>query len=251
MQKYFEINKNGNNIFCKVYYNDLKTAKKAVLYCTGFAGHRDNKAAEGYAQKVLSKHKNVIIVTFDWPSHGSDVKKRLRLEDCDGYLNIILDEIKGGFGIDDVFVYATSFGAYEILRYIKAHGEAFKKIALRSPAVNMYESITGAIIQEDEYEKLTKGKDVRVGFDRKVNINMEFLESLKENDIRRDDYLDFLEEILIIHGTNDEVVSFDESKAFSENNLIEFIPVEGANHRFINPTHMSLANKLVTEFFGF
>ena len=105
-------------------------------------------------------------------------------------------------------------------------------------------------MRHDEYDLIMKGKDIEVGFDRKILVTCEFLNSLKENDIRRRDYLDFADDIQIIHGTKDEVVPMDSSSEFAEKNVIEFIPVEGADHRFQNPLHMSLANKYMMEFFG-
>ena len=56
---------------------------------------------------------------------------------------------------------------------------------------------------------------------------------------------------LILHGTADEVVPCEDSRRFADDNLIEFIPVEKADHRFQNPNHMSLATKNVMRFFGF
>jgi alpha/beta superfamily hydrolase len=82
-------------------------------------------------------------------------------------------------------------------------------------------------------------------------VSRSLLDELNTNDIRQRDFLEWADSILILHGTADEVVSFDSSKAFAEDNLIEFIPGEKADHRFQNPTHMSLANKYVMEFFGF
>jgi fermentation-respiration switch protein FrsA (DUF1100 family) len=114
----------------------------------------------------------------------------------------------------------------------------------------MYDVLTGTIIKSDEYERIMKGKDSLVGFDRKIVVTRSLLDDLKANDIRQRDFLDYSESILILHGTADEVVPFADSRDFAENNLIEFIPVEGADHRFQNPVHMSLANKYAMEFMG-
>ena len=248
MYKYFEINAQSSNIRCKLYCREKGVHEKAIIFCTGFAGHKDNMAAYRFAEKVLSK-KDVMIVVFDWPAHGDDVKKKLSLDDCSTYLELVVREMKESFGVRELTCYATSFGGYLVLKYITEHENPFRRIALRCPAVDMYDVISGSIMKNDEYDRIMKGKEVKVGFDRKLIITRSFLEELKENDIRRRDFLDFADDILILHGTADEVVPFADSREFAENNLIEFIPIEKADHRFQNPAHMSLATKYVMKFF--
>ena len=46
---YFEINTKANNIRCKIYYREKGIHEKAVIFCTGFAGHKDNGAAKTFA----------------------------------------------------------------------------------------------------------------------------------------------------------------------------------------------------------
>ena len=249
MKKYYEINESGINIRCKMYYSENCRAEKAVIYGTGFAGHKDNGAASRFSEKLLSKHRDVIVIVFNWPSHGDDVRKKIVLEDCSTYLRLVIEDIRNRFGINDIYAYATSFGGYMILKYISENGSPFRKIALRCPAVDMYDVLTQAIMKKDEFEKIKKGKDVQVGFDRKILVTRSFLDDLKENDIRQRDYLEYADDLLILHGTKDEVVPFEAGREFAENNVIEFIPVQDADHRFQNPAHMSLANKYVMEFF--
>ena len=250
MHKYCAINAEGCSIRCKVYFNGKCAAEKAVLFCTGFAGHKDNNAANVFAEKLLSKQKNVLVFVFDWPAHGDDVRKKLTLEDCDRYLGLVIRELKTAFGVRQLYAYAASFGGYLILKYISEHGNPFEKTALRCPAVDMYHVLTRTIMRNDEYDRIMKGKDIQVGFDRKVTVTRALLEDLKANDIREREYLEYADTILILHGTADEVVPFDDSRAFADDSLIELIPVQGADHRFQNPVHMSLANKYAMEFFG-
>lgn len=250
MQKYFEINKDKQNIRCKLYSDKNEPIKKVVLYGHGFAGHKDNKAAEKFAERVLTKYKGIALITFNLPSHGDDVKKKIVLDDCMNYIEIVLDYIRTTLNVAEIYSYATSFGGYLVLRYIKERGNPFKKIVLRSPAINIYESMVSTILGSDELEKIQKGKIVSVGFDRKVQIDQKFLDDLKSAEIRNDDYLEFAEDILILHGTKDELVSFDVSRDFAENNIIEFVPVEGADHRFQNPICMETAIKKILEFFS-
>lgn len=251
MNKYFEINENGHNVRCKLYYTKQQKIRRIVIFLHGFAGHKDNGACEKFANKVLEKTKGTAVIIFNWPCHGDDVKKKLCLPDCMTYLDTVIRYCRNTYHTDELYAYATSFGGYLVLRYIQEYGNPFRRIALRCPAVNMYEVLTNTIMDSDAYERIRKGKYVEVGFDRKIEVGAAFLNELKDNDIQKLDYLDYAEDILILHGTKDEVVSFDVSRAFADSNLIEFVQVENADHRFQNPACMELATKKVFEFFGF
>ena len=248
MHRYFEINEGGHNIRCKLYYSDLKNISRCVIFCHGFTGHKDNAAAEKFAQRMLSKYKGCAMITFNWPCHGDDVKKKLTIADCDAYLELVIRYAQQKF-TDELYCYATSFGGWLTLKYISEHGSPFRRIVLRCPAVNMHEALTQTIMGQAERELLQKGKEIAVGFDRKVPVSPAFLESLRENDIRRRDFLDHAEDMLILQGTGDEVIPFREVQTFADNQLIEFIPVEKADHRFRHPGTMETAIKAILEFY--
>lgn len=250
MYRYFEINENRHNIRCKIYYQDIKNIDRVVIFCHGFGGHKDNGAAEKFANRLISKVKGAAMVTFNWPCHGDDVKKRLCLEDCDAYLKQVIDYVKLKFQTEQLYSYATSFGGYLTLKYISDHGNPFRKIALRCPAVNMYDVITKAIMSSDDLKQLQGKKEILVGFDRKIPLGFSFLEELQINDIQKLDYLEYAEDILILHGTADEIVPFDTVYTFAENNLIDFVPVEGADHRFRDTNKMEQAIKQILTFYG-
>ncbi len=249
MERYFEINERGHNIRCKIYCQDIRNIRQIVVFCHGFGGHKDNNAAARFGEKLLGKFKKAALVTFDWPCHGDDVKKKLTLADCDTYLGLVTAHVKQKFGTEELYAYATSFGGYLLLKYIARHGSPFRKMVLRCPALNMYESMTRTIMTAADLEKMEKGKDVPVGFDRKVLIGPAFLQELQETDIRTWDFLDWAEDMLLIHGTADEIIPFREARDFSENQLIELIAAEGVDHRFRNQTQMDLAIKQILEFF--
>lgn len=251
MNKYFEINKNSHNIRCKMYANDFGKISKVVVFFTGFAGHKDNGVAEKFATRLMSKYKGIALVTFNWPSHGDDVKKKIELNDCIEYVDLMLDYLKNEMKVNEIYSYATSFGGYMVLRYISEYGNPFVKIALRCPAVNMFEVITNSIMRSDEIDTIKKGKSVMVGFDRKIEVSPKFLEDLKNQDIRKLDFLEFADDILIMHGTKDEVVPFEAAYKFSEDNVIEFITIENADHRFRDASLMEIATKAIINFFGF
>ena len=87
-----------------------------------------------------------------------------------------------------------------------------------------------------------------MGFDRKIHVNKLFLDELQEADIRKYEYLDYADDILILHGTRDNIISFDVVKEFAEDNVIEFVAVENADHRFLDPALMGNAIKIIIEF---
>lgn len=250
MYKYFELNGGGHNIRCKLYCRDEKLIGRIVLFCHGFGGHKDNGAAEKFAMRAISKHKDIAVLSFNWPCHGDDVKKKLRLEDCMTYLGLLLPYLRRKYMPGEISCYATSFGGYLCLKYIQEHGNPFKKIALRCPAVNMHEVISTAIMTPDELSSLKKRREIPVGFDRKIMIGLPFLEELRENDIQQRDYSAYADDILIIHGSADEIVPFEAAAAFAEKNGIDFVPVDGADHRFKNGQNMEQAIKLIMEYFG-
>lgn len=249
MERYFEINGRGHNIRCKLYCAELKNIRRMVVFCHGFGGHKDNTAAAKFADRMLTKVKGMALVTFNLPCHGDDVKKKLSLEECGEYLDLVVAFLREKYANAELYAYATSFGGYLLLKYLAQRGNPFRKIALRCPAVNMHRVLTERIMESDELERLQRGKEIRVGFDRKIPVTAKFLQELQENDILKEDYLEYAEDMRIFHGTADEVVPFAEVENFAQENLIEFIPVEGADHRFRHPGTMDRTVSRILEFF--
>ena len=250
MDKHYSVNTDGYSIRCKLYVDKPGEIKRIILFGHGFGGHKDNKAAERFARRVIGKNKGVGVITFDWPCHGEDARKLLRLSECDTYLRLMLADIEEHYAPEELFAYATSYGGYLFLKYISEHGNPFRKIALRCPAIDMHDVLVKNVLTAEELAKIGKGKPELVGFDRKVAIDQTFLDSVKEADIRQRDFIDFADDILILHGTKDEIIPPDTVKDFAENNVIDFIPVEAADHRFMNPASMDYAIVKIIDFFG-
>lgn len=114
----------------------------------------------------------------------------------------------------------------------------------------MYEVFTANIMTEENRALLDKGKDAMVGFDRKIRLSRAFLDELQTSDITALSFLDWADDILILHGTKDEIVPIDAVRAFADNNVIEFVPIANADHRFIDPLLMKEAIKQIAAFFG-
>ena len=250
MEKTFVIHEADYNVSCLLYHNGGSRSARVIVYCHGFGGHKENAAARHFAEYVLSKHKDLAVLCFDWPCHGADVRRKLALADCDAYLRLVTAYAKDTLGAKTVDLYATSFGGYLTLKYVSEHGNPFEKLALRCPAVNMYEVFTANIMTEENRALLDKGKDAMVGFDRKIRLSRAFLDELQTADITSVSFLDWADDILILHGTKDEIVPIDAVRAFADNNVIEFVPIPNADHRFIDPLLMKEAIKQIAAFFG-
>ena len=164
------------------------------------------------------------------------------------YLQEVHDWAKETMHPEEICAYATSFGGYILLLFIHERGMLFRKAVLRCPAVPMHE-VFGKIISPDEQQRIEKGKEVVVGFDRKVRVDRTFLEEISANDVTQYDYSDYAYDILVIHGTGDEIVPMEPVKEFAENSFLDFIPVEGADHRFHDPKKMDEAILQIESFF--
>lgn len=252
MEKKFQINTDGFSIHCKLITNDrdkhTRTFPHVVIVTHGFGSHKDTAGTVHFAEHLTTKYKGYGIIAFDWPCHGEDARKKLSIDECLSYLSHVVAYAKETFQAKTLDMYATSFGAYITLRYILEKENPFHKIALRSPGLNMFETMRHHIGAEG-LKNLEKGRDIQIGFDRKMKIDSSFLQDLASFDIMKQEYFDFADDMLIIHGTKDDMIPLSLSKTFAENNVIEFIPIEGANHPFQNPNHMALATHHIIEFF--
>ena len=264
MEKYFDLYSADFTIRCKMYFGGPEERcrqimeghvpsgsyfRHVILFCHGFAGHKDNAAAEKLAGRILAKHDDTALLIFNWPGHGDDEHAGITLADCDAYLSAVLDYIRDALHPQILDCCATSFGGYLILKYLSDHRESpFRRICLRCPAVVMYRVLTERILTPGELETIREGGIVPAGFDRKVLLDGAFLQSLFDQDIMVPDYRPFADKILIVQGTYDELIPFDAAVLFARKNHICMNAVEGADHRFLDPAKMEI---VITSFMDF
>lgn len=253
MEKKFDINEEGLSIRCKLFCRDsdkmTRTFSHIAVITHGFGSNKDTAGTANFGEHLVAKYKNYAAIAFDWPCHGEDARKKLSVEECLTYLRLVTAYARKELQAERLYNYSTSFGAYLTLRYIKERENPFTKIALRSPAVNMLESMRNHI-SDEERSKLVRGKEILVGFERKMKMDQSFLDALGAFDLMKQEYFDFADDMLILHGTKDQMIPMEKSQAFAENNVISFLPVEGANHPFQNQNHMALAISRIVEFFS-
>ncbi len=248
--RYYTVEAEDCRIRCKLYGPDAGAVKTLILFGHGFGGHKDNRAAEKLARRVREKNPDAALVVFNWPCHGDDERQTLRLDDCMRYLELLIADTQARFSPETLYGCATSFGGYLYLLYLAGHDNPFRKLVFRCPAIPMYEVLTRAIMPNGLLESVENGTPALVGFDRKVGIDRGFLESLRAAELSARDYSPLAADMLILHGTEDEIVPFAAVKAFAEKNGIAFVPVDGADHRFLAPGTMDLAIARTVAFFS-
>ena len=252
MEKHFDINEQGYSIRCKLICSDHDKTARAfdhiAIVTHGFGSSKETAGTSKFGEHLTSKYKGWAAIAFDWPCHGMDARKKLTVAECLTYLSIVTDYAKHELKAKDICNYSTSLGGYLTLKYIAELGNPFRRIALRCPGIRMYD-LMRANVSEDDWKKIEKGKDVLIGMERKMKVDQAFFDELKSFNPLEHEYFDFADNMLILHGTADEMVSIDDAREFAENNVIEFIPVEGADHPFSNPKHMDLAIQKIISFF--
>lgn len=248
MDKYFTINENKCSIHCRLFVPDSGEIRNVVISMHGFAGSKDSSSTVKLAARMLPSHKTTAVLTFDWPCHGSDSSPKISLSLCSQYLNTVLNYTKEHFAGARLYATGISFGGYLLLKYIAENGNPFVRIALRSPAVVMYSVLTETIMNEPDIDSLKKNGYAVVGFDKKIKISAAFINELHEADLTKRDYSIFADELCLIHGKKDEIVPFEAVENFAEANGLLLLPVEGADHRFVDKSRMSTALSDMIEF---
>lgn len=250
MEKDFSINEEGYSVRCRLFHQGHARTFKRVVICThGFGSNKDKPNITRFAEKEIAKYKNDAVLAFDWPCHGQDARKKLELDECMKYLTFVVNYCKNELKAEKLFIYSVSFGGYLTLKYMAEIGNPFTRVALRCPGIQMYKLMLNNFDEED-LKKLAKGKEISIGFDRKMKVDQKLLDDLKKSDITKYEYFDWADNMLILHGTKDTMAPIEDSRAFAENNVIEFIPVEGADHPFRDQKLMDYAIHTIIEFFS-
>lgn len=249
-EKKFDINEEGVSVRCRIMTENVSRTHDHVIICThGYGSSKDVANITRFAEKELAKHKDDAVIAYDWPCHGQDAKKKLDLDDCMQYLTLVVKYARETLQAKEICNYSVSFGGYLTLKYIAEIGNPFTKIALRAPGLRMHDLMLKNV-KDADLDKLEKGKEVLIGFDRKMKVDKKLFDQLAESDVRKYEYFDYADSMIVIHGTEDEMVPIQDSEEFCENNVIEFVPVEGADHPFRNPKLMDTAIHTVISFFS-
>lgn len=230
------------SIPCKIFMPDAQV-KKIIIGVHGFAGDKESSVLFALAEQLV-KNEGALIC-FDFPAHGKSeaLDNQLRVENCMQDLLDVADYVRDKFPQKEYGIFGTSFGGYITLLCGDKLRE-FKKV-LRAPAVTIAESFVEKIIPVSKDEFLKQGGAL-CGFERKMYVSVKFYEDLLKYKIQIPQ-----EEILVIHGTEDDIAPFADVKNIADKHPnIKLIPVIGADHRFKKEGELEQILESAMEWYG-
>lgn len=217
------------NINCKLYLPEDDVVRKVILGVHGFAGDKESSVLSALAQSTSKE--NTALICFDFPAHGASPQNEdyLTVENCMNDLLAVSDWVRNSYPDSERSIFATSFGGYiSLLCASKLEDFTF---VLRAPAVTMPNILLNSVlkISREDFRERCK---IECGFERKIQLPYIFYEELL-----RFSPMDICckQPILIIHGDKDDVVPYEDVKAFCKTHPgTELVTIEGADHRFKN-----------------
>ena len=223
---------NGYDISCLEWTCEQE---KAALICLhGFAGDKYSSVIEALAE-TMSKD-GFRVITFDWPGHGSSPagSSCLTVENCLWDLDSVIRYI--GNENRPICLFATSFGGFLGLNYLRRSPAVFSRIVLRSPALNMPDTFR-SLLSPEELRRIENGEKINKGFDRPLMVDKSFYEDLQDYRIA-DFSVPNTVPGLMIQGDLDKVVDPQNSIDFARRNSWELHIIEGADHRYKKPGNL-------------
>ena len=214
------------------YISNVSEGHRMVLLCLhGFGGSKGSSMIVTLRDDF--DEKGIGVVSFDWPQHGdSDAPDcALSVESCLDDLDTVLKRLSQSTHLP-IACFATSFGGYLATLYRNEHPEAFTRLILRSPALKADKVLRG-ITKKEDLERAERGERIILGEGNrpKMTLDRSFYDSLS----RHDAYSaapPSPENILIIQGTGDTIVSPEDTRGYAEKNGIRLISLENAGHEY-------------------
>lgn len=230
------IKKEIEDINCKIFKPN-KEAEKILIAIHGFGGDCESSVIENVARGL--EGLGIVVFGFDLPCHGKDkMTEELKLSNCLERIEKVVNIVKQKYKEKQISFFATSFGAYLLLKYLEKNKCNFEKIILRAPAIFMHDIFIEKILVEQGYSfENINNCHVELGYERKMICGQDFLKELKINNLEGfycDKHID------IIQGDKDDIVNvFDNEKYFRDHfKDYKIYYIKGADHRFKNKGEM-------------
>lgn len=213
-------------IKCKMFCPSHAGIKKVVLGVHGFAGDKESSMLFELAKSI--EPSGGALVCFDLPAHGESPvdESKLTVENCISDVLSLAQWIGDAYPSAEKYIFATSFGGY--ISLLSSDKLKNYRMILRAPAVTMPRILLeSSKITPEEFER----KNVIVcGFERKIQLPYSFYESLTRYDPFAKEYSN---DILVIHGSKDDVVPLADVESFVKNREnVKLFVIKDADHRF-------------------
>jgi len=214
---------------CKVSAPTGITATRAIIAIHGFGGSKESPTIQALSRALCPQ--GIAVYCFDFPAHGKHPwgGEAFTVETCaDALLSVARYVRDAQFG--QVGVFATSFGGYMALHCMEGLADALGDFALvlKAPAVKMADTCDQVILegQRDQLEKLGW---VQLDYDRPLEVHRSYLDGLRAHDVCKP----YGRPMLVIHGTEDAVVTPDHIADFMRQNpRAELVQIPAADHEF-------------------
>lgn len=225
--------KNGYKISYEASIPD--GARVIIIAMHGFCGDKSSSCIGELEKRVTQK--GIGLIKFDWPGHGESeaAGDQLTLDNCLSDIDSVVEYVKSVSPHARLIAFATSFGGYLALLYNYYNRDVFEKIILRSPAINMYKALMNGVLTNEALSQLRQNGSTVYGFERDLKITESFVEEVRGNDISEMYHGIALPNVSIIHGTDDDLVPFADSRLFANEHRCQLHEVKGADHRYKKP----------------
>jgi alpha-beta hydrolase superfamily lysophospholipase len=236
------------NIKMTLFSGDEKKPEQIVIAIHGFAGDSKSSVICEVAKELAKS--NVDVLTFDLPCHGiDDCKKNLSVENCIEYVKEVENYTENKFKNIPISYFATSFGAYLLLKFLNENEKDYNKIILRSPAIQMDKILAEKILVDHNFslKDLEKNK-INLGYEKELFVDYKFYKELCDNKI---DSISSKKNIFIIQGQKDNVVDWKTNEKFFKINCENYYNkpfyFKNADHRFKNKGELERIVKITKD----
>lgn len=230
-------------------YSFPENMKKIIIAIHGFGSSKTSGTILALIEALYKQ--DIGVIALDLPAHGQSKEsgEYLTVKNCLDDINSVEEYVKQNYSIDIGF-FASSFGSYLTLLKINNSNCKYNSVVLRCPAINMAQIFVNTL--SDEHTTLNEFKQkgyVTEGYANRFNVTYSMYEDLRKNDVLKN--YNSQNNILIIHGTEDEIAPIKDSIKLQEkfSNYIKLEKIEGANHKFTGIGQMDKVLEIATKYF--
>jgi len=236
-------------------YNINGTEKQVCVVIHGFGSHKESPTAKMMVENLPKS--NIGAIAFDFPAHGeSDADGRqLRIASCVDDLAEVTRTAESLAPNAEIVYFASSYGAYIVLIYLaKLAKERNEKpyVFLRSAAINMPGVVREGLTAEQKTSLENNGEFTLTeeeGYTRALIITQGFIDDLECHDVFNMWDKD-IAHVNMIHGDADEVILYNDAKAFAEKFNVPMIVIPNGDHQLSLQGMPEMVLKAAIEFFA-